>query len=82
MVKPSTQNLFYMLLKDVYPTITYFHLDIKFVTTLLWGKCEDEVHTLKIETWESSETPENLEVDYRGQNTLHQNVLYIIEKLL
>jgi hypothetical protein len=32
---PSTQNPFYMLLKDVYPTVTYFHLDIKSKLTML-----------------------------------------------
>jgi hypothetical protein len=33
-------------------------------------------------TWESSETPETLEFDCKGQNTLHWGVLYIIGKLL
>jgi len=53
-----------------------------FVTTLFWGKCEDETHIPEIGTWESSGTPETSEFDFRGQNTLHWGVLYIIEKLL
>jgi len=32
-------------------------------------------------TWESSKTIETLELNYRGQNTLHWGVLYIIGKL-
>jgi hypothetical protein len=43
--------------------------------------CEDETHTPEMETWESSGTPECLEFDCRGQNTLHWSVLYIIRKL-
>jgi hypothetical protein len=53
-----------------------------FVATPLWGKCKDEIHTPEIGTWESSETPETSEFNCRGQNTLYENVLYIIEKLL
>jgi hypothetical protein len=34
-------------------------------------ECEDETHTPKIGTWESSGTPETLEFDCRSQNTLH-----------
>jgi hypothetical protein len=34
-------------------------------------ECEDETHTPKIGTWESYGTPEALEFDCRGQNTLH-----------
>jgi hypothetical protein len=34
-------------------------------------KCEDETHIPEMETWESFGTPETLEFDYRGQNTLH-----------
>jgi hypothetical protein len=33
-------------------------------------------------TWESSRTPENSELDCRGQNTLPWSVLYIVEKVL
>jgi hypothetical protein len=32
-------------------------------------------------TWESTKTPETLEFDCRGQNTLHWSVFYIIRKL-
>ncbi len=41
-------------------------------------ECEDETHTFEMGTWESK----ILESDYRGQNTLHWGVLYIIGKLL
>ncbi len=44
-------------------------------------ECEDETHTPKIGTWESSGTPKISEFDCRTQNTLHWGVLYIIEKL-
>jgi len=37
-------------------------------------------HTLKIGTWESLKTPEISKFDYRGQNTSHWGVIYIIEK--
>jgi hypothetical protein len=47
------------------------------VTTPLWGKCEVATHTPENGTWESSETPKNLERDCRGQNTSYWNVLYI-----
>jgi hypothetical protein len=45
-------------------------------------ECEDNIHTLKMGTWESSETLKNLEFDCRGQNTSPWRVLYTIEKLL
>jgi len=35
----------------------------------LLEKCEDDIHTPEMETWESSETPKTLEFDYKGQNT-------------
>ncbi len=44
-------------------------------------ECEDETHTPEIRTWESSGTPKTSEFDYRGQNTLHWGVPYIIGKL-
>jgi hypothetical protein len=52
------------------------------VATPLWVKCEDETHTPKSGNLESSGTPENSELDYRGQNTLHYGVLYTIGKVL
>jgi hypothetical protein len=51
------------------------------VATPLWEECEDETHTFKRGTWESVETPEILEFDYRGQNTSNWSVLYTIRKL-
>jgi hypothetical protein len=46
------------------------------------AKCEDETHTLKVGDLESSGTPENSELDFRGQNTSHWGVLGIIGKVL
>ncbi len=46
------------------------------------AKCEDETHTPKVEDLESSGTPECLEFDSRGQNTLDWGVLGVIGKLL
>jgi hypothetical protein len=39
------------------------------VATPLLEACEDDTHTPEMGTWESSETPETLEFDCRGQNT-------------
>jgi hypothetical protein len=44
-------------------------------------ECEDETHTPKMGTWESTETPKILEFDCRGQNTSHWNIPYVIGKL-
>jgi hypothetical protein len=44
-------------------------------------ECEDEIHTPKMGTWESFETPISSKLDCKGQNTLHWGVLYIIGKL-
>ncbi len=43
-------------------------------------ECEDEIHTPEMGTWESFGTPKILEFNYRGQNTLHWGVFYIIRK--
>ncbi len=43
---------------------------------------ESETHTPEIGTWESFGTAKISEFDCKGQNTSHQDVLYIIEKLL
>jgi hypothetical protein len=53
-----------------------------FVATPLWGKCEDETHTPKSGNLESSKTPENSELDCKGQNTSHWSVFYTIGKVL
>jgi hypothetical protein len=45
-------------------------------------ECEDETHTPKIGTWESSRIPKTSKFNYRGQNTSHWGVFYIIRKLL
>jgi hypothetical protein len=44
-------------------------------------ECEDETHTPEMRTWESPETLESLEFDYKGQNTLHCGVFYTIGNL-
>jgi hypothetical protein len=45
-------------------------------------ECEDDTHTPEMGTWESSGTPENSELDCRGQNTLPWGVLHTIGKVL
>ncbi len=52
------------------------------VATPLWRKCEVVTHTPENGTWESPETPKNSECNFRGQNTLHWCVLYIVGKVL
>jgi len=44
-------------------------------------ECEDGTHTLEMGTWDPSETLEILEFDYKGQNTLHWGVFYIIGRI-
>ncbi len=51
------------------------------VATSLLAKCEDDIHTPEMGTWESSGTPKILEFDCRGQNTSHWGFLYIIGKI-
>jgi hypothetical protein len=46
------------------------------------AKCEDETHTPKVGDLESSRTPECLEFDSKGKNTLHWGVLGVIGKVL
>jgi hypothetical protein len=46
------------------------------------AKCEDETHTPKVGNLESSGTPENSELDCKGQITLHWGVLYTAGKVL
>jgi hypothetical protein len=55
---------------------------IRTVATPLWAKCEGEAHTPKSGNLESSGTPENLELEFRGQNTSHWGVLGVIGKVL
>jgi hypothetical protein len=45
------------------------HVMMSNVATPLLEECEDDTHTPKIGTWESSETLETLEFDCKGQNT-------------
>jgi hypothetical protein len=58
------------------------HVALFAVATPLWVKCEDETHIPKSGNLESSGTPENSELEFRGQNTLHWGVPYTIEKVL
>jgi hypothetical protein len=51
-----------------------------FATPLL-EECEDDTHTPKMGTWESSGTPKTSKLDCRNQNTLLWGVLNIIGKL-
>jgi hypothetical protein len=68
-----------VLVKQInFPTICWY----KTVATPLWVKCEDETHIPKSGNLESSGTPENSELDCRGQNTSHWGILYIIGKVL
>jgi hypothetical protein len=53
-----------------------------FVATPLWAKCEGEAHTPKSENLESSGTPKNSELEFRGQNSLHWSVFGVIGKVL
>ncbi len=46
------------------------------------AKCEDETHTPKVGNLESSGTPECLEFNSKGKNTLPWGVLGFIEKVL
>jgi hypothetical protein len=52
------------------------------VVTPLWAKCEGEAHTPKSGKLESSGTPENSELDCRGQISLHLSALGVIKKVL
>jgi hypothetical protein len=51
------------------------------VATPLWAKCEGEAHTPKSGNLESSRTPENSELELKGQNTSHWGVLGVIGKV-
>jgi hypothetical protein len=45
-------------------------------------ECEDDIHTFEMGTWESFGSPENSELDCRGQNTSLWGVIYIVGKVL
>jgi hypothetical protein len=46
------------------------------VASPLWDKCEGEAHTPKSGKLETSGTPENSELDFRGQISLNSNVSF------
>ncbi len=52
------------------------------VATPLWAECEGEAHAPKSGKLESYETPENSELDCKGQISSHLSVLKVIEKVL
>ncbi len=52
------------------------------VATPLWTKCEGEAHTPKSGKLESFGTPENSELDCKGQISSNLSVLSVIEKVL
>jgi hypothetical protein len=52
------------------------------IATPLWAKCEGESHTPKSGNLESSGTPENSELELKGQNTSNWGVLGVIGKVL
>jgi hypothetical protein len=60
--------------------VTRIYSSLFSVTTSLWSKCEDEIHTPKSENLEFLGTLS--ELDCRGQNTLHWGVLYTVGKVL
>jgi hypothetical protein len=70
-----------MIVQIILENTNQFHVMLV-VATPLWGKCEVATHTPENGTWESFGTPENSELDCRGQNTLHWNVLYTIGNVL
>jgi hypothetical protein len=49
------------------------------VATPLLEECEDETHTPKMGTWESTGTSETLEFDCRGQNTSPWGIFILLE---
>jgi len=55
---------------------------IVFLQPYFERECEDEIHTPKVGTWESSGTPKTSEFDYWSQNTSPWGVIYIIGNLL
>jgi hypothetical protein len=62
--------------------IVYFTMLMPRVATPLWAKCEGEAHTPKSGKLESRGTPENSELDCRGQISSHLSVPGVIGKVL
>jgi hypothetical protein len=60
---------------------TMIHIHVRCHNPTL-KECEDDTHTPEMGTWESSETPKNLEFDCRVQNISLWGVLYIVGKVL
>jgi hypothetical protein len=73
-ISSLSQNYIHFMEKNY---INYDH-----VATPLWVKCEDETHTPKSGNLESSGTPENSKLKFKGQNTSHWGVFYTIGKVL
>jgi hypothetical protein len=51
------------------------------VATLLLEEWKDDSHTPEMGTWEFVGTSETSKFNFRGQNTLHRGIIYIIGKL-
>jgi len=84
-VCPTHWNAKYSTLRVLKSSSEIMHLSdsaILCVATPLWGKCEDETHTLESGNLKSSGTPATLKLNSRGQNTSPWNVLYTVGKAL
>jgi hypothetical protein len=64
------------------PGLRFECKDKKTVAIPLWAKCEGEAHTPENGKLESSGTPENSELDCRGQISSHLSDLGVIGKVL
>jgi hypothetical protein len=62
-------------------TCTNTHFCKCCVVTLLSEEWENDSHTPEMGTWESTGTPKTSNFNFKGQNTLHWGVRYIIGKL-
>jgi hypothetical protein len=90
LITSKTLNYNTMNIQKVLCFPTKFDGDILFelppkwpnVTTPLLEECEDDIHTPKMGTWESSRTPKISEFDCRGQNTSLWSVLQVVGNLL
>ncbi len=79
---PAEDFSFKGLIQTIYPDHRCHFGDAMYVATSLRAKCEGEAHTPKNGNLESSGTPENSELELKGQNTSHWGVLGVIEKVL
>ncbi len=81
----SLSNYILFFVKTLYSNTTLTRLRYRFHFNChnpTLAKCEDEIHTPKVGDLESFGTPENSELDYRGQNISYLIVLGIIQNFL